>query len=162
MSSINSVTSYLPSITSSKATQSSYDANAQAYGPVVASIAGAADAVGDSVSAICSFSAESLGKLGDAVESEYDALGKVVESAWQSVEDEAATVATTVSDAGKAVSDAVGGAVHDLEAEVSSAALAVGGVLSSIGDGISSAASKAANYASLGVSAAAQAINAIV
>ncbi|MFZ3218665.1 MAG: hypothetical protein WA174_01445, partial [Rhodoferax sp.] len=82
MSSINSVSSYLPSITTSKASSSNYDVNAQAYGPVVASIAGAADAVGDSVSAICSFSAESLGKLGDAVESEYTALGNAVEGAW--------------------------------------------------------------------------------
>jgi len=92
VSSINSISSYVQPLASAKACQDDYTINAGLYGPVVASAIGVANAAADSASAICSFSAESLGKLGDMADAGYDAVGtalsdtgNAVESAFDSV-----------------------------------------------------------------------------
>lgn len=171
MSSINSISSFVQPLASTKACQDDYTINAGLYGPVVASAIGAANAAADSVSAICSFSAESLEKLGDMADAGYDAVGTAlsdtgdaVESALDSVtngftqlySDVAAMVSDgldTLGDVGQTVSNAAEEVIDSIEDGLSDAATAVSDAASSVIDGIGTAASNVAGLVSLGVTA---------
>ncbi|MDP1655571.1 MAG: hypothetical protein Q8K91_09920 [Hylemonella sp.] len=171
MSSINSISSYVQPLASAKACQDDYTINAGLYGPVVASAIGVANAAADSVSAICSFSAESLEKLGDMADAGYDAVGTAlsdtgdaVESALDSVTNgftqlytDVAAMASdgldTLGDVGQTVSNAAEEVIDSIEDGLSDAATAVSDAASSVIDGIGTAASNVAGLVSLGVTA---------
>ncbi|MBI3531361.1 MAG: hypothetical protein HY068_02575 [Burkholderiales bacterium] len=171
MSSINSISSYVQPLASAKACQDDYTINAGLYGPVVASAIGVANAAADSASAICSFSAESLGKLGDMADAGYDAVGtalsdtgNAVESAFDSVTNgftqlysDVAAMANdgldALGDVGQSVSNAAEEVVDSIGNGLSDAATAVSDAASSVVDGISTAAGNVVDLASLGVTA---------
>lgn len=169
MSSINSISSYLAPLASSKACPDDYSINAGLYGPVVASAIGVANAAADSASAIVSFSAEGLEKLSDMAESGYAAVGTALSDAGDtvgtaigSVTDGITQLYTDVAamasegmdalgDAGRTVSDAAEEVIDSIEDGLSDAASTV-----------SDAASSAADYVVLGIAAGAQAMSEIV
>lgn len=171
VSSINSISSYVQPLASAKACQDDYTINAGLYGPVVASAIGVANAAADSASAICSFSAESLGKLGDMADAGYDAVGtalsdtgNAVESAFDSVTNgftqlysDVAAMANdgldALGDVGQSVSNAAEEVVDSIGNGLSDAATAVSDAASSVVDGISTAAGNVVDLASLGVTA---------
>lgn len=171
VSSINSISSYVQPLTSTKACQDDYTINANLYGPAVASVIGVANAAADSVSAICSFSAESLEKLGDMADAGYDAVGTAlsdtgdaVESAIDSVTNgftqlytDVAAMASdgldTLGEVGQSVSHMAEDVVDSIEDGLSNAATTVSDAASSVVDGISTAAGNVADFVSLGVTA---------
>ncbi|MES2879314.1 MAG: hypothetical protein V4713_12910 [Pseudomonadota bacterium] len=144
MSSISSISSFIQPAATLRACKDNFDINAKAYGVAAASVIGLADAAGDSGSAICSFSAESLGKLGDVAEAGYDA------------------VSDALSSAGKAVSETTSQFVQTIEDDVSAAASSVSDAASSVAHGLSSVASSATAYLALGLAAGQQVISEIV
>lgn len=163
MSSISSISSYIPPLASSKVPDD-YEINVGLYGPAVATVIGAADAAADSVSAICSFSTESLDKLGDMVGAGYDAVGTALSDTGDAVGAAIgsatggftqlyADVAAMADKGIEAVSDAAEEVVDSLEDSLSNAASTVSDAASSVVDGISDAASSVADLVSLGVTA---------
>lgn len=170
MSSISSISSYIPPLASSKVPDD-YEINVGLYGPAVATVIGAADAAADSVSAICSFSTESLDKLGNMVGTGYDAVGTALSdtgdavgaaigSATNGLTQLYADVAAmadkgieALGDAGQAVSNAAEEVVDSIGDGLSNAASTVSDAASSVVDGISDAASSVADLVSLGVTA---------
>jgi|GEM_PF-1138392 len=160
VSSINSISSYVQPLTSTKACQDDYTINANLYGPAVASVIGVANAAADSVSAICSFSAESLEKLGDMADAGYDAVESAIDSVTNGFTQLYTDVAAMASDGldtlgevGQSVSHAAEDVVDSIEDGLSDAATAVSDAASSVVDGISTAAGNVADFVSLGVTA---------
>lgn len=149
MSNIGSVSSYVSSLASMPKTN--YDVNSAAYGPVVAGVVGAAEAAADSVSAVVSFSAESLEKLGD-----------VAESGLQSVTDVFGDVADAVGDAVDSVENGVVSLYNEVADMAEDTFDAVGDAASSVVDGISSAAGTVAAYVAMGVEAGKQTVSEII
>lgn len=134
MSSLSSISSLGSSayVAPAKSAQA-YDVNAAAYGPVTAGLMGAATAVGDSVSSVVSFSAESLEKLGESAKEGFDT-----------------------------VTDSIGEAVSDTGTAIGHAVDSVESAVASVADGIGNAASSAAAYVTMGVAAGKQFLNEIV
>lgn len=101
MSSINSVSGYVPPAPAAK---TNFETNSQAYGPVVASVQGVGDAVVDGASAVVNFSAESLQKLGDSISAGVDSVesaladaGTEISEAVDSVESSAVSLYNEVA-----------------------------------------------------------------
>lgn len=143
MSNIGSVTSYVPSVTAIKASQPN-------FGPVVTGVEDIAEAVGDTVSAVCSFSAASLGKLSDATEAGCETIGNALVEVGQMV--------------GNAIDSAEDGAAqlyNEVAQMTEDGVDALGDAASSVADGISSAASSVAAYAAMGIAAGKQVISEI-
>lgn len=149
MGNIGSVSSYVSSLAS--APQTNYDVNCKAYGPVVAGAVGVAEAAADSVSAVVSFSAESLEKLGD-----------VAESGLQSVTEVLGDVADAVGDAVDSAENSVVSLYNEVAEMAEDGLDAVGDAASSVADGISSAAGAVAAYVAMGVEAGKQAVSEIL
>ncbi|APW43266.1 hypothetical protein [Rhodoferax saidenbachensis] len=149
MSNIGSVSSYVSSLVSPP--QTHYDVNNAAYGPVVAGVVGVAEAAADSVSAVVSFSAESLGKLGD-----------VAESGLHSVSDVFGDVADAVGDAVDSAENSVVSLYNEVAGMAEDTFDAVGDAASSLADGISSAAGTVASYVAMGVEAGKQTVSEIL
>lgn len=84
----------------------SYDRNAKAFGPVVAGVMGAAQAVGDAASATCEFSSEALAQLQASVERGVTAVEDAVQGAAHAVADAGCELGHEV---GEAVGDVVDG-----------------------------------------------------
>lgn len=150
--------------------QGVYDANASAYGPAVASVIGLASATGDATGTVCSFSTESLERLGDAVgaaiSSAGSAIGDAVHEVRQGVTDLADGItslvqggADAIEEAGDAIGTKVGSVVHGVESSVASAATSVGDAVASVASGIGASASQAASYLALGAAAGVQMLN---
>jgi len=89
MSSINSVSGYVPPAPAAK---TNFETNSQAYGPVAASIVGVGDAIVDGASALVSISEEGLQKLGDSIGSGVDSIENAFSEAGQEVSDAATSV----------------------------------------------------------------------
>jgi phage-related protein len=123
----------MSTIGSVSSAQTNYEVNAKAYGPVVAGTVGIVEAAGDAVSAVCSFSAESLSKLGDAAESGLDSIGAafsdvtdVVGDAIDSAEAGVTQLYTEVANLTKEGMQAIGDAASSAVDGISSAAGSVG------------------------------------
>jgi len=150
MSSISSISGTYPAAYSRPAVEGSYETNARAFGPMVASAIGAAEAGTTAASAIVSFSSESLHQLGDAIESGYDAVKNGVGS-----------MASGISQLAHDGVDAVEGAYDEVADAVGSVAGSVGHAAGSISDGVGSALGTVGQYAALGMAAGRQLISEI-
>lgn len=122
MSSINSVSGYVPSAPVAK---TNFETNSQAYGPVVASVQGVGDAVVDAASAVVNFSAESLQMLGDSigagvdsVESAFEEAGNEVSEAVESVENSALSLYNDVAQMAEDSWNSVKAAAQDAAAYI--------------------------------------------
>lgn len=134
MSNIGPISSFAQPVA---AVKSNYETNVKAYGPVVAGVEGVADAVVDAGSAVVSFSAEGLEKLGDvamsglqsvsdAFDDVADSVGSAIDSAENSVVDLYHEVAGMAHDGVNAVEDAASNVVDSLKSAAHSAAQYVG------------------------------------
>jgi len=122
--------------------QTNYEVNAKAYGPVVAGAVGIVEAAGDAVSAVCSFSAESLSKLNDAAESGLDSIG-----------DAFSDVTDVVGDAIDAAEAGATQLYNDIASLTEEGLQVMGDMASSAVDGISSAAASVGVAATVSVAA---------
>lgn len=144
MSNIGSIPSFTQPPAAVKA---NYETNVKAYGPVVAGVEGVADAVVDAGSAVVSFSAEGLEKLGD-----------VAQSGLQSVSDALDDVASSVSGAIDSAEQSVVGLYNEVADMAHHGVDKVEDAASSVVDGLKSAAQTAAKYVGLGVEATKQSV----
>ncbi|MDB5849336.1 MAG: hypothetical protein JWP29_3088 [Rhodoferax sp.] len=185
MNGISSISAWngVPNAAQTPKAQGSYQANAATYGPAVASVMGLASAAGDSVGTVCSFSAESLERLGEAAKSGFSAatgavgdavtdagtaIGGVVDSVEQGWSDFSHGVSTLVDEglaavegAGSSLASKAESMVDSVESAVDSAASSVGDAFTSVADSIGSAASNAAAYLTLGAATGRQLLSEI-
>jgi len=101
--------------------KTAFEKNTDAYGPVVASAIGVAQAVADGASATVSLSEKAIGKLADSVHEAGDA----VEHTYDAVKDTASSVYDDVADTASNVYDAVGSVGSKLATYASIGAQAV-------------------------------------
>lgn len=173
MSSISSIPAYVvpPALSKACACHDDYTINSGLYGPVVANVIGAANAAADSVSAIVSFSAEGLEKLGDIAEAGYDAVGTALGDTGDAVGTTLGSVTSgitrlytdvaamanegleVIDHIGQTVSDAAEDVIDGIEDGLSDAAAAASDAASSVSDGISAVARNVVDLVSLGVTA---------
>ncbi|MBK1616229.1 hypothetical protein CKO44_22500 [Rubrivivax gelatinosus] len=150
-----------------------YERNAKAFGPVVATAIGAANAAGGVCDSTCSFSSGALSALDDWVDQGVDAVssvGQTLAGAAQAVEDGVGdtysdikqalgSVVDTVEGAAQSVSETVVDAVDGVTDFVSDTASAVadagGDVIDTVGDAFNTV----AGYAAMGALSIGQAIH---
>ncbi|MFT3954692.1 MAG: hypothetical protein QM722_09965 [Piscinibacter sp.] len=126
MSSINSLASaYVPANTQ----LGSYERNAKAFGPVVATVLGAADAVGAAAESTCTFSSDALSRLGDSIGDGFAAVSDGIEQAADTIGSAAGDAVDTVGEFGGSVVDGVGDLLGSLAGYATTAGLAIGNAL---------------------------------
>jgi hypothetical protein len=141
--------SSIPSITHSAhcpAKLGSYEINAKAYGPVVATAIGAGEALGQWAESTYTAGSQTLNELAATGTAAYEAVAQATQSAVQGVEDGFQAVGQFISD----TAGAVGDAVHEAVDAVGEAVDSVGDAASDVADAIGSAVGDAAVYATLG------------
>jgi phage-related protein len=157
-----------------------YERNVKAFGPVVATAIGAADATSGVCQSTCSFSSDALSALDDWVDQGVDtvaSVGDTLAGAAQAVQNgvgdsvdglEGAldSIVDTVTGAAQGVADTVGDAVESVEDFVSDAADAVSdatdavvGGAGDLFDGIVDTLDTVAGYAAMGALSIGQALN---
>ncbi|MBZ8140802.1 hypothetical protein CLD22_12940 [Rubrivivax gelatinosus] len=100
-----------------------YERNVKAFGPVVATAIGAANAAGGLCDSTCSFSSDALSALDDWVDQGVDAV---------------ASVGQTLAGAAQAVEDGVGDTYTDIKQALTSVVDTVEGAAQSVGDAVDS------------------------
>lgn len=157
-----------------------YERNVKAFGPVVATAIGAADAASGACQSTCSFSSDALSALDDWVDQGVDAVasvGDTLAGAAQAVQNGVGdtvdgleqafdSVVDTVTGAAKGIADTVGDAVDSVQDFVSDATAAVsdatGAVVDGAGDlvdGIVDTLDTVAGYAAMGALSIGQALD---
>lgn len=96
----------------------SYEKNSKAFGPVVAGVMGAAEAVGDAASATCDFSSEALAQLKASVERGVAAVEGAVEGSAHAVADAGCELGQEVTETVGEVVDEIAGAAGLVAAAV--------------------------------------------
>ena len=163
MSNIGSVaSSYVPASSTVKPAQTNFVSNVAAYGPVAASAIGVAEVAPSGASAVFNFSAESLAKLGDAVEAGYDAIGDAFDDAGSLVGDALDGVESAVSDAVNQVEDGVTNLYTEIADMAESGLDAIGDAASAVADGFNSAVTSVTTFAAYGVAAGKQVLSEVV
>lgn len=159
MSGINSINSAFnaaqsPYSAGQKAKLGNFEINSKQFGPVAASVIGAADLASDAASAVYSFSSESLRQLGQGADAAYDAIGQAVDQLGEL--DDLAIEATM------ALVDGAGELVDTIVEPVATAAQAVGDAVSDTVEELGSALGSVAGYATLGLLAGKQVLDELV
>lgn len=96
----------------------SYERNSKAFGPVVAGVMGAAEAVGDAASATCEFSSEALAQLQASMEHGVAAVEAAVQGAAHAVADAGCELGHEVAETVGEVVDGIAGAAGLVAAAV--------------------------------------------
>ncbi|MGC4079826.1 MAG: hypothetical protein QM702_22820 [Rubrivivax sp.] len=124
-----------------------YERNVKAFGPVVATAIGAADAASGVCESTCSFSSDALNALDDWVDQGVGAV---------------ASVGDTLAGAAQAVQDGVVGTVDSVKSAIDSVVDTVSGAAQSVADGVGSAVDSVENLASGTADAVSDAAGAVV
>lgn len=103
-----SLISSLSTPSAGTASLGAYERNARTYGAAVASVIGAADALGAAATSTASFSSAALDKASQAIGDGVDEVVEVSQAAYDGLSNAVKKTYGAVADAGSGVADAVG------------------------------------------------------